>query len=489
MNTVLIVEDEKMIRQGIKSMIQRSGVPVQTIIECSNGQMALEVLQSQQIDVMFTDIRMPKMDGITLVQEMQKFQRRPLTVVISGYDDFSYAVEMLRMGVKEYILKPIDREQIMSIMHKMEDELTHIKEEQDTLRQAGYQQLRFLCTSEKVSAEDEELTGRYYQDSFLQGEYEVCCCSYDGEEEEQGNSYLYLHNVGGYDLFLIGCENKEFLIRNELRNCYAGFSQPVSGISSLKKAYEQAVLGRHEAFARAIKVVDCNESYMKKQTEHPKMAEEENRRLESAVHILGTERVEEAVELIQDYGRQVQNGAMDTDEFAQRMHLMLERIAVNYENAPKVRKESILELQDIYRYQTITEYVNTLTDWMRRFHDLISEEFDDYKNKQKIQQAVSYIHENYNKDLNMAVVSNYISMNYSLFSYVFKQYTGTNFVNFLKDLRMQEAKRLLETSDMRVNEISQSVGYENEKHFMKIFKATLGVSPTEYRKSIQLKGE
>lgn len=53
MNTVLIVEDEKMIRQGIKSMIQRSGVPVQTIIECSNGQMALEVLQSQQIDVMF----------------------------------------------------------------------------------------------------------------------------------------------------------------------------------------------------------------------------------------------------------------------------------------------------------------------------------------------------------------------------------------------------------------------------------------------------
>ena len=126
---------------------------------------------------------------------------------------------------------------------------------------------------------------------------------------------------------------------------------------------------------------------------------------------------------------------------------------------------------------------------MGRFHDLISEEFDDYKNKQKIQQAVSYIHENYNKDLNMAVVSNYISMNYSLFSYAFKQYTGTNFVNFLKDLRMQEAKRLLETSDMRVNEISQAVGYENEKHFMKIFKATLGVSPTEYRKSIQLKGE
>ena len=66
MNTVLIVEDEKMIRQGIKSMIQRSGVPVQTIIECSNGQMALEVLQSQQIDVMFTDIRTVSYTHLTL---------------------------------------------------------------------------------------------------------------------------------------------------------------------------------------------------------------------------------------------------------------------------------------------------------------------------------------------------------------------------------------------------------------------------------------
>ncbi len=488
MNTVLIVEDEKMIRQGIKSMIQRSGVPVQTIIECSNGQMALDVLASQQVDVMFTDIRMPKMDGITLVQEMQKFSEHPLTVVISGYDDFSYAVEMLRMGVKEYILKPIDREQIMTIMHRMEEELGHIKAQQDTLRQAGYQQLRFLCTSQQVSSEDEKLIDQYYQDSFLQGEYEVCCCSYDGEEEEQGNSYLYLQNVGGYDLFLISYENKEFLLRNELRNCCVGFSEPVRGIPSLKKAYEQAVLCRHEAFAKAIKVVDHTQGQNREGKEPVKMSEEENRRLESAVHILGTERVEEAVELIQDYGRQVQDGMMEPDAFAQRMHLLLERIAGNYENALKVRKESILELQNIYRYQNITEYVNTLTDWMRRFHDLISEEFDDYKNKQKIQQAVSYIYENYNKDLNMAVVSNYISMNYSLFSYAFKQYTGTNFVNFLKDLRMQEAKRLLETTDMRVNEISQAVGYENEKHFMKIFKAVLGVSPTEYRKSIQLKG-
>ena len=103
MKTVLVVEDEKMIRQGIKTMIQRSGVPVEIIMECNNGETALEILKEQKIDVMFTDIRMPKMDGIELVQKMQELEHKPLTVAVSGYDDFSYAVEMMRHGVREYI--------------------------------------------------------------------------------------------------------------------------------------------------------------------------------------------------------------------------------------------------------------------------------------------------------------------------------------------------------------------------------------------------
>ena len=101
MKTVLIVEDEKLIRQGIKTMVQRSGVPVEVIMECNNGQMALEILKEQKIDVMFTDIRMPKMDGIELVKAMQELEHVPLTVAVSGYDDFSYAVEMMRQGVRE----------------------------------------------------------------------------------------------------------------------------------------------------------------------------------------------------------------------------------------------------------------------------------------------------------------------------------------------------------------------------------------------------
>lgn len=109
MKTVLIVEDEKLIRQGIRTMVQRSGVPIEVIMECNNGEAALDILKDQKVDVMFTDIRMPKMDGLELVREVQKLSHKPQIVAVSGYDDFAYAVELLRHGVREYILKPVER--------------------------------------------------------------------------------------------------------------------------------------------------------------------------------------------------------------------------------------------------------------------------------------------------------------------------------------------------------------------------------------------
>ena len=130
--TLLLVEDEKLIRQGIRSMIERSSVEVEEIIECTNGEMALEVLNNREIDVMFTDIRMPKMDGITLVSKVQELDHIPYIAAISGFDDFDYAVSMLRNGVSEYILKPVDRNKISEVLAKFDKELSKAIDELQT---------------------------------------------------------------------------------------------------------------------------------------------------------------------------------------------------------------------------------------------------------------------------------------------------------------------------------------------------------------------
>lgn len=486
MKTVLVVEDEKLIRQGIKNMIQRSGVPVEMVIECNNGEAALEILQEKKVDVMFTDIRMPKMDGIELVQRMQCLDHLPITVVISGYDDFSYAVEMLRQGVREYILKPVDRNQITEILQKCNEELEKIKEEENTQKKLNLQQLKYLCQAKDMPGEEKELIYKQCSKDFLQEEYLVCCCNGQMEEEEQNLACISLGTIGEHQIYILNSSNKSFLLKSELHNCNVGFSARTKGIEHLQEAYAQAVHMRKLAFARKTKVMEWSDADTLSDNS-AELSLQRKQQIETAVNVLGTQRMKETASMISDWVVQVQENRLTIYEFELIMQAFICEVAKHYQQVLKVSEDDILQLKHMYQYQTITDYRNTLLEWTMQFHELITEEFDDYRNKQKIQQALAYMHEHFHEDLNMAVVSNYISMNYSLFSYAFKQYTGSNFVSYLKELRVQEAKRLLEETDMRVIEISQRVGYENEKHFMKTFKALCGVSPSEYRKNSLLK--
>lgn len=151
MNTLLLVEDEKIIRQGIRIMIERSGVEIKEIIECNNGLSALEILKTRPIDVMFTDIRMPKMDGIQLVDEIQKLDHKPLIAAISGFDEFDYAVNLMRNGVTEYISKPVDREIIKKTLEKFNGVIEERESEQSRRKKVAYQQLQYMLFYDDIT--------------------------------------------------------------------------------------------------------------------------------------------------------------------------------------------------------------------------------------------------------------------------------------------------------------------------------------------------
>ena len=101
-----------------------------------------------------------------------------------------------------------------------------------------------------------------------------------------------------------------------------------------------------------------------------------------------------------------------------------------------------------------------------------------------MEKSIVYLNENYNKDISLAVISNYASLNYSYFSQLFKEYTGENFINYLRRLRIEKAKKLLSDGEYRINEVSKMVGYVDSKQFTKIFRKLTGVSPSEYKEKI-----
>lgn len=489
MKTLLIVEDEKMIRQGIKTMVQRSGVPVEVIIECNNGETALEIIREQKIDVMFTDIRMPKMDGIELVKRMQSCEHVPITVAVSGYDDFSYAVEMLRNGVREYLLKPIEREQISEILEKLNKEIESRKEQQATQRQIGYQQIKHMLLSHEMT--EEELTAiekQYSQQAGNQladAQYYVCCKN-SAKREAQVQECVYLDRVDRNDVYIVPCASLDTLLQKELGEDYVGISGIHKGVRQLKQAYVEALSMRQQAYMRNRNV--CHYESEEERVPQNLVAEAEKLLTEECtmqkVQLLGTERTEELSKSFKQLFFVVRNGRITAKQYETVLSQFFAEVERTYTSALTDVDELLKECKDIWTADCVDAYEEKLMEFVVLLQEKINHQFDVNKNTQKMRSAIDYIEAHYADDLNMAVVSNYISMNYSLFSYSFKQYTGSNFVNYLKDIRMREAKKLLAETELKIIEISQTVGYDNEKHFMKLFKNTYGVSPTEYRKNM-----
>lgn len=489
MKTVLIVEDEKLIRQGIKTMIQRSGVPIEVIMECGNGEMALEIVKQQKIDVMFTDIRMPKMDGIELVRRIQQeCESVPLIVAISGYDDFSYAVEMLRNGVREYILKPVEREKITGILRKFEEEFESRKKKSITDRQIGHQQIKYLLLKKDVPSGEMELLAEKYESQFFREGYIVCVFG-KNQEIEENDAFIHLNDVGDGDVCIVEEKHQTMFFRNELSDACAGISRMHEGLKELREAYMEACEARKWAFCIQRDITSGSDEVgnvpRKLKEQAGKLLEEQARM--QRLQLIGTDKTEELSNQWDRLFDEAKKERITPEEFFGEVRGFLDEVGKIYRNVITDEDSKILEqCGHFMNFTDISELEDDLVGWILELHNRINSQTDGNRNQQKIKMAVEYIDQNYNKDLNMAVVSNYISMNYSLFSFSFKQYTGSNFVNYLKDIRIREAKRLLKDTDMKVIEISQSVGYENEKHFMKIFKSSCGVSPSEYRKNMHI---
>ncbi len=479
MKKLLIVEDEKMIRQGIESIARRSSVPIEEILLCKNGEEAYEIVKNNKIDVMITDIRMPKKDGITLVKEIQNLPHVPKVVVISGYDDFSYAVELLRYGAKEYLLKPIEREKINAILEKLEQQIMEEAKQVKDSEQIGIQQFKYMLLNPGITLEETYAIENEFHRYFVTGEYVVCCTNSKSWQINPNSHIIILDDVNGQSVFLLNAEMKEEVLSNLLKDYFVGVSRNHLNLRDLRTAYEEALYARKYAFATGNFITEYSKTETIKETVSSEL-------IEQMVQLAGTDKIEEVNKFLVKILYKTKQGQIEPDYFMGIMNELVDKICNNYKNVLNFDKEEIDNLKKVYGYDNASIYYETIYEWIEKINVKLLSEYDDYKNKQKIQRAISYIQENYAKDLNMAVVSNFISMNYSLFSYVFKQFTGMNFVNYLKDIRIKEAKRLLEETDKKIIEISNAIGYENEKHFMKIFKSTTGVSPTEFRKNAQI---
>ena len=483
MHTVMVVEDEKLIRQGIATMIKRTGVPVEEVLECANGLQAMEVLRERKVDVVFTDIRMPKMNGIELVQAMQELENTPITIAVSGYDDFSYAVEMMRHGVREYILKPVERDRLKEVMEKLEAELSAKRDNEKKTEALDKQLLKYILLDDDAQSESLEMLEKRLR-SDVGDEYRVLVTSGGDDVTELLKDTGSVLDVDGMEVYLISRTMADMLKdkfsgSDEELLSFAGISDVYREAADLKSAYRQAKSRREAAFCREIVLFHEIEDLhvAEKLLENGRKLCSKNS-IDTRVQLVGTERVDSLEKEWNGFFIATERGQVTPTDFAKAMDSFAREFVKTYQ------KEVPEDLLRPFSYVSLSEYREKFMEFVLEENGKLISAAGADQMEAKMQTAVRFIRENYASDLNMAVVSNELSMNYSLFSTAFKNYTGTNFVTYLKELRMEEAKRLLSETDLKVNEVSAKVGYDNEKHFMKSFKAMVGVSPSEYRKNM-----
>ena len=141
-------------------------------------------------------------------------------------------------------------------------------------------------------------------------------------------------------------------------------------------------------------------------------------------------------------------------------------------------------LKQLDHYDRIKDYVDALKTYLGEIDHSYNHAHDAARTD-KVDEAIQFIKNNFYKDINLSYVANIVSLNYNYFSSIFHQRTGMRFVEYLNLLRINRAKELLETNGNRINDIAREVGYENAKHFTKMFKLIVGVSPVEYRNKLR----
>ncbi|MDF2836360.1 MAG: response regulator, partial [Paenibacillus sp.] len=123
MPTIVVVDDETIFRRGLRAMIASWDAEWEVVGDAKDGYEALELLQRLEPDVLLTDIRMPKMDGLQLQTIARERFPELLCVVISGYEDFSYVQQSMRSGAKDYIMKPVERDDLTRVLDRLKEEL------------------------------------------------------------------------------------------------------------------------------------------------------------------------------------------------------------------------------------------------------------------------------------------------------------------------------------------------------------------------------
>lgn len=533
---VFLVEDEMVIRRGIKNSIDWEKEGYIFCGEASDGELAYPMIIKEKPDILITDIRMPFMDGLELCKLVKKELPNIKILILSGYDEFDYAKEAIRLGVTEYLLKPISSGKLLEALNGVSESIRREKEDKDLVRKY-MEEMRENTEHEKqkffeqmiagnLSMADALETGKKYEMNLSAGMYNLLLFRFTlGEENRKSGELLgeaeyaieklterleyvfeFQRGVEGW-AFLLMADNEEQMservkelskdLEEIMKNYstiayFGGIGQPVARLRELEESFREAERALAARFTMELNRIISVEDI--------RMAQ--NVDTLDDIEITSFGEIEKTRTMLEKF---LNNGAEDEiDEFVDvyinelpeenlksvlmRQYIIMDAYIVMMSFCEKIEGiegEMQAQSEELKNSMKTSQTLEEIKNYIRMLLKKIIGVRDTIRGRRYsdiIEIAKDQIRKTYMSDeISLNTIAAEVGMSPSYFSSIFSKEMGKTFVEYLTEIRMDRAKELLMCSSMKTSEIGYEVGYKDPHYFSYIFKKTQNCTPKEFR--------
>ena len=536
---VFLVEDEFIIREGIKNNIDWQIHGYEFCGEASDGELAFPLIQKTRPDILITDIKMPFVDGLALSRLVKKELPETEIIILSGYEEFDYAKEAIQIGVARYLLKPINGETLLQeidsvaeiILGKQKEKEIREKYQKEMEENSLRDQMDLFqhlvtgdCSMEELLSVADKLDLKIMAPWYSIVLLKIQSMKHDYEEYSgsivvvderiaklaepehvlifdralEGRAFLFKADsedeLLAYQKEYLG-DVKEVLSGYANLRYFGGIGTPVNRLREIPASFEDA----SHAFAHRYLVAEScilDSSLLMQEG----AAENEDFRI-SAVNpeqidrtkmqeFLRTGDLDEVVYFVDEFFGKLDGGAMKSRIFRQYITMDAYFSIVDFLKGLGLQKDEI-EAPD--QDSSILQDEKSAMDYIVRIMDkalVLREKKASSRYEDVVSEVIHYIENNYaQEELSLNLLASHVNFSPNHLSMIFSQQTGQTLIRYLTDYRMNRAKELLRCSSKKSSVISMEVGYKDPHYFSYLFKKTQGMTPTQYRGGRAAEGE
>lgn len=520
----VLIDDEYIVVEGLKAIVNWSEFGIEVVGSASDGVSGLELIEKEKPDIVFTDITMPRMNGLALIEKAKKVIPSGVFIIFSGYNEFEYARRAISLGVIDYLDKPVTIDKVeetlkesIKIINKKNEEAKLVEDFIESQKAMLEGLVRKLINGENVS--NEKLLHILNDNNINLLNINSFTVAVAKQEEDIENHEKFISEMN--KLFTYNNPNnliRHFILNDGKEVIFTFFemsdinneseSNLINYITEIRKQLQEQNIDFYMGIGESYKqVLDIGKSYLeaKKALKYAFFKD-----TTSIVHISDVEysnhisnladdghdsiifnirssNKQEVIGQVKNFLKNLESYNLPPEMFC---HECLELIYLALKVSTETGKDYVAEKEGGFIPHVEILKANTaygISAWMISFFDDLMNwiaNIQKNSNRKSIVKVREYLDENYHKDITLDEMAEMVNINTTYLSMLFKEQVGTTYIKYLTNVRLEKAKKLL-NEGYKVKEVSEMVGYHNSRHFSELFKKTVGMTPDQFKGKIK----